>query len=434
MEGWQRHLHGALLRRFRRGAGLSQEALAERACISVETVGALERGARRAPYRVTVAALAAALGLAREEHEQLCTAARRPRGRRSESAHNLPWDVGELVGRDQLIADIGDLVATYRLVTLVGSGGAGKTSIAVRVAHEVLPAWTDGAWIVELAAAADERIALELSAAALGVQLARAADPLHALVTRLSDHRLLLVFDGCERIVGCVAAFAKAILRGCPNVHILTTSRERLGIGGERTYRIPPLAPHEAEALFVERAREADPRFTLTVENETLVADVCRRLDGLPLAIELAAARMKAINLTSLARRLDDRFQILGDGSRVADPHHRTMRALLDWSFALLSAGERVLLSRMAIFAGACTLESVESVCGAQPLEATDVLTLLSSLVEKSVVLGEHAGDAMEYRLLESTRCYALEKLHASGEFEALARRHAQWVAGCRAS
>jgi predicted ATPase/transcriptional regulator with XRE-family HTH domain len=454
---------GTVLRRFRLGAGLSQGTLAERARLGVQTIGALERGDRRAPHRDTVALLVDALDLSPDDRVQLEAAAVRPplprlralNGARARVLHgveqsrqSLPAQVSSLVGRDEMVSEVGSLLATHRMVSLVGSGGLGKTRAAVQVAENLVGDWRDGVWFVGLAPLGDSALVAGTVAAAIGMQESGNGPVLQSMVAALRRQHLLLVLDNCEHVLDAAAVVADAILRGCPHVHILATSRERLSVVGEHVYRTPSLAVPPAPAtlsagetlsandalryagvaLFVERAR-AITDFDFRDAEAPIVSEICRRLDGIPLAIELAAARVNVLDPATLLRRLDDRFLILTRGERAALPRQQTMRAAVDWSHDLLSEAERVAFRRLGIFAGGWALESAEVVCADESLVASDVFDALSSLVEKSLVLRESNEAGARYRFLETTRVYALEKLDASDDRQSAARRHAEWVA-----
>jgi predicted ATPase/transcriptional regulator with XRE-family HTH domain len=454
---------GTVLRRLRLGAGLSQGTLAERARLGVQTIGALERGDRRAPHRDTVALLVDALDLSPDDRVQLEAAAARPslprlrgpNGARAPVLHgleqwqqSLPAQVSSLVGRDEMVSEVGSLLATHRMVSLVGSGGVGKTRAAVQVAENLVGGWRDGVWFVALAPLGDSTLVAGTVAAAIGMQESGEGPVWQSMVAALRRQHLLLVLDNCEHVLSGAAVVADAILRGCPHVHILATSRERLSVVGEHVYRTPSLAVppapatlsagdtlsandalrYAAVALFVERAR-AVTNFDFRDADAPVVSEICRRLDGIPLAIELAAARVNVLDPPTLLRRIDDRFLILTGGERAALPRQQTMRAAVDWSHDLLSEVERVVFRRLGIFAGGWTLESAEVVCADESLVAGEVFDALSSLVEKSLVLRESNQAATHYRFLETTRVYALEKLDASGDRPSVARRHAEWVA-----
>jgi non-specific serine/threonine protein kinase len=448
---------GALLKRHRLAAGLTHEALAERANVSARAISDLERGLSRAPRRETVALLADALRLAPGPRAALEAAARRPAapGAGPGRPHNLPVQLTRFVGREREVAAVEELLGRARLVTVTGTGGAGKTRLAVRVAAELLDAdgapYPDGAWFVDLAPLADERLVPQAALAALGLKGVPGRPPLELLTEHLRPRTALLVPDNCEHLLDGCARLADAVLRACPRVRILATSRELLGLPGEVAWRVPSLtlpppeggpapgdggaaaawvsavAESEAVRLFVDRVRLVRPDFAVTAANAAALGHVCRRLDGIPLAIELAAARARTLPVDQLARRLDDRFRLLTGGSRTALPRQQTLRATLDWSHGLLDASEQALLRRLAVFAGGWTVEAAERVCAGGGLAAGDVLELLGRLVDKSLVLLEAAGGEGRYRLLETIRQYAGERLLEAGEAEATRGRHLGW-------
>jgi non-specific serine/threonine protein kinase len=336
------------------------------------------------------------------------------------AAHNLPAELNSFVGREAEIAEVLRLLGQSRLVTLTGMGGTGKTRLSLHVAAGSLSQFRDGAWLVELSPVADERHVPSAVASALGF-------PEADLDAYLARRNLLVVLDNCEHLLQGCAAIAHRLLQACPGARILATSREPLHVTGEATFRVPPLDRPQAIQLFVERARAADPSFEPGAETVEAVAGICTRLDGLPLAIELAAARVRALPVSSIAERIDDRFRLLTGGDRTAMPRQQTLRASIEWSYDLLSAAERALLSRLAVFAGGCTLEAAEAVCGGGEVElASTVLELLPGLVEKSLVAFEPHGK--RYHLLESVREYALEQLSGSGEAATIRDRHVQWT------
>jgi len=436
-----------LLRRFRVRAGLSQEMLAERAGVSVKTVAALESGTRRSPYQGTVTRLADALRLPRKTRETLAAAAIRPHRPRtvadvSDSArHNLPPQVSSLVGRADLLAEIKKLVARHRLITLTGAGGIGKTRVALRVAEQLLPGFADGVWFVDLAPVEDASGVAERVASALGLE--EAAGETKTVPERLNaslrPQRLLLLLDNCEHVLPGVAELVSAILPVCQSVKIMATSRERLNVPGEHAYPVPALAvpgrgtlasarTFDSVRLFVERASAVTP-FADDDTSAVLIADICRRLDGIPLAIELAAARVLDLSLHDIARHLDQRFRILVDGARTATPRQRTLSATIAWSVDALSPAQRALFASVGIFANGWTLDSATKVCADAGDTELDVLERLSALVEKSLVVADTARVRTRYRLLESTRLYALGILEANGERSAIAERHARCFA-----
>ena len=335
------------------------------------------------------------------------------------------------------------LLGAHRLVTLTGPGGVGKTRLALHAAAAALDAFADGAWVAALEALAEPALVPQTVAAALGVPEAPGRAPLTALADHLRDRTLLLVLDNCEHLLEAAAALADALLRACPGLRVLATSRALLGVPGEAAFRVPslslpappdPPAPagglagrlgrSEAVALFVERARLVRPGFALTAQNAAAVAQVCRRLDGVPLALELAAARVGVLSAAQLAARLDDRFRLLTAGPRTALPRQQTLRAAVDWSHALLSGPERALLRRLAVFAGGWTLEAGEAVAAGDGLEPRAVLDLLARLVDQSLVLADVQRGAARYRLLETLRQYAQEQLEEAGEAARTRDRH----------
>jgi predicted ATPase/class 3 adenylate cyclase len=359
--------------------------------------------------------------------------------------NNLPLETTAFIGRDREVAEVAELLGKHHVVTLVGSGGVGKTRVSLHVAAQVLEEYRDGVWFVELASLSQGAFIPEAIASALGLRLSSSVDPVTSLTAALRPLRLLLVLDNCEHVVEDAAKVAAAIVRECRNVRVLATSRQGLAISGEAIYRMPSLPfPSPAETatltaalarsyaaidLFATRAEAADPRFELTDGNVAAVAEICRRLDGIALAIELAAARVRILSPAQLRRRLDERFRVLTGGSRDVLPRQQTLRALIDWSYGLLDQREQTLLNRLAIFSGGWTLEAAESVAGDEHIDAIDVCDLLGSLVDKSLVATELEESETRYRLLESTRHFALDKLAASGEQREIARRHAGWVA-----
>jgi predicted ATPase/class 3 adenylate cyclase len=369
--------------------------------------------------------------------------------------NNLPLQVTSFVGRERELAEVTRLLAGEppgpRLVTLTGPGGTGKTRLALQAAADVLDAHPDGVWLVELAALADPAIVPQTVAAAAGVREAPGRPVLSTLTDALKPRRLLLVLDNCEHLLDACARLADALLRACPHVRLLCTSREALGIAGEAAWRVPSLpvpadggaaapapgaaglAGYAAVRLFAERAAAVRPGFALTADSAAAVAQVCARLDGIPLAIELAAARVRVLPPQQLLARLDDRFRLLTGGSRTALERHQTLQATVDWSYALLTEPERTLFARLAAFAGGWTLEAAETV-GADPddadgdgIAADAVLDLLTRLADKSLVVADEQPDGTaRYRLLETLRQYARQKLAERGAaVDALRRRHA---------
>ena len=344
--------------------------------------------------------------------------------------NNLPQQVTSFIGRERELTDIKQLLEGTRLLTLLGMGGLGKTRLSLQIAADVLEKYPDGVWFVELAPIKDPALVPNAVAQVLGVREEPGKPLMQTLCEHVKDHKLLFVIDNCEHLVGACASFADALLRGAPQLRILATSREALQIRGEQTYHVLPLkAPDrsagvetllrsEAVQLFVERARLQKPSFSLTERDAPAIADLCARLDGIPLALELAAARMRSLSIGEINSRLNDRFKLLTGGSRVALERQQTLRALVSWSYDLLQEQEQTLLDRLSVFSGGFDLRAAEAVCGADPLQSDDVIDLLSSLVEKSLVMVEQGDDDSRYGLLETIREFARE--HASKRFDLL--------------
>jgi predicted ATPase len=357
---------------------------------------------------------------------------------------NLPIQLTSFVGREREMAEVKRLLATSRLLTLTGAGGSGKTRLALQAAAEVLDDYAHGVWVVELAALSNPALVPQAVASPFGVR-EQPGRPLAAtLADYLQPRTVLLVLDNCEHVVAACAQLAEALLRSCANLRILATSREALNIPGESAWRVPSLSlpepgrlppveslvQYEAVRLFVERTLAALPGFTVTDRNAPAVVQVCHQLDGIPLAIELAAGQAKVLSVEQIATRLDDRFRLLVRGSRTALPRHQTLRAAMDWSYDLLSEREQALLRRLSVFAGGFTLEAAEVICADDSFEQADVLDLLANLVDKSLVLMEEYGDGIRYRLLETVRQYTRDKLQESGEAPGVRARHRDWYLG----
>jgi len=361
--------------------------------------------------------------------------------------NNLPIQLTSFIGREKEIAEIKNLVEHNRLVTLTGSGGVGKTRHSLQIGAELLDAFADGVWLVELASVSNPELVLPSVAAVLGVH----EDEGHPLMTALQDHlrakTVLLLLDNCEHLLEASAQLADVLLHACPHLKILVSSREALGMAGEMSFHIPSMSLPDAQhlpslerltqydsvRLFIERAGAVKSDFIVTNENAPAVAQVCSRLDGIPLAIELAAARVKGLSVDQISKRLDDRFQLLTSGSRTALPRQQTLRATIEWSYDLLSEPERLLLRRLAVFAIDWILEAAEAVCaGPDPAEGStgitpEVMDILLRLVDKSLVIAEEKGRQARYRMLESIRQYASEKLIESGEEESLRAHHLEF-------
>jgi predicted ATPase/transcriptional regulator with XRE-family HTH domain len=454
--GETRSPFGELLREFRLAANLSQETLAERAGVSVSGISALERGTRRAPHRDTVALLTSALELPAQDRSRLQAAAAHtsvPRQRGIRAAgdggladHHLPLPLTSFHGRARELCEIAEAIAEHRLVTLIGAGGIGKTRLGLEAARGISERFSDGVRYVELAPVSDSAFVVQRIASTLGIAFRDGpSEPNNAWIVQLVEKQLLIVLDNCEHVLDAAATVTQQILERCPDVRVLATSREALRIGGEYVVRVDPLAvpatsadrpstlaevrASPAATLFLDRARLVAPSLMLgddAVACQTL-ADICARLDGMPLAIELAAARMNALTLATLLRSLDGRFHVLTTGARTALPRHQTLRALIDWSHDLLGESERRVFRRLGIFAGGWTLEAAQTICTDDAVSPGELLVILSSLVDKSLALANLTPNGIRYSMLETTRAYALERLSDQGEREPAARGHAEY-------
>jgi predicted ATPase/class 3 adenylate cyclase/DNA-binding XRE family transcriptional regulator len=352
--------------------------------------------------------------------------------------NNLPIQLTSFIGREQEIEGIKRLLSNARLITLTGAGGTGKTRLALEVVRLIGEQYPDGVWLIDLVMLLDSNLLLQAIAATLGVR----EEPKRSLIQTVTDYlrskKLLLLFDNCEHLISVSAQLADTLLRTCPQLQILATSREALGLTGETQFYVPTLTvpqvdselsteglkQSEAVRVFLDRAVLVKPTFKLTKANAQAVAQICRRLDGIPLAIELAAARVKGLSIEQIAARLDDRFGLLSTGNRTALQRHQTLRATIDWSYNLLSEKERVLLARLSVFTGGWTVESATEVCLIMLFEENDVLNLLLNLSDKSLVVVEATDGETRYRFLETIREYALEKLSESGEEGLVKNRH----------
>jgi predicted ATPase/class 3 adenylate cyclase len=361
--------------------------------------------------------------------------------------NNLPAELTTFIGRQHELAELKPLLSATHLLTLTGPGGTGKTRLALRLASDELETFADGAWLVELAPLGDPRLLTQTVAGTLGLQEEQGRATLDVLTDYLRSKTLLLILDNCEHLIESCAQLADGLLRAASGLKLVATSREALGISGETAFRVPSLelpdaldlldleriAANDCVRLFVDRASAADPRFHLTEKNASAVSQICLRLDGIPLAIELAAARIKVFTPDQIAARLDDRFRLLTGGSRTALERHQTLLALIDWSHDLLSEDERVVLRRLSVFAGGWTLEAAQAVCADEPPTRGSgggvpvaVLDTLARLADKSLVMVDDSSDSAEarYRLLETIRQYGREKLLQSGESERIRDRH----------
>ena len=358
--------------------------------------------------------------------------------------NNLPLELSSFVGREKELSEVEQLLENNRLLTLTGSGGCGKTRLALAAAGELVEGFGDGVWLVELASLADPSIVPQAVASTLGVR----EQPGRSLTETLSDYlaskTVLLVLDNCEHLIEACAELAESLLRSCSELWVLATSREALGIAGEVAWPVPSLSlpdirrlpdveslsRYESARLFVARTEAVKPTFALTEQNAPSVAKICYRLDGIPLAIELAAARTKVLSVEEISGRLDDCFGLLTTGNRTALSRHRTLHATMDWSHELLPEQERILFRRLSVFSGGFPLKAAESVCAGGDLERNEVLDLLSRLVDKSLVIMWEDRDVTRYRLLETVRQYGRERLEESEDEAEVERRHAAFFVG----
>ena len=344
---------------------------------------------------------------------------------KSVGARNLPVQLTSFVGRQAEMHEVRQLLADNRLVTLSGAGGAGKTRLAIEIAARIAPEFGDGVWYVDFAPITDPAVVPVTVARALSLPDQPGRSTMDTLLRFVRDRQMLMVLDNCEHLLDASADLVVALLGGAPGLTVLATSREPIGVTGEATWRVPSLSVADAAIeLFADRARLAQTGFKVTDDNAPAVAEICRRLDGMPLAIELAAARVRALSLAEIVDSLHDRFRLLTGGSRTAVRRQQTLRASVDWSHALLTQPERVLFRRLAVFLGGFDLDAAQAVAGGGELERYQVLDQLALLVDKSLVVADDSGDRTRYRLLETVRQYALEKLGESGEADVVRARH----------
>jgi len=448
---------GTWLRQQRRALDLTQKAFADQVGCAEITVRRMEADEYK-PSNELALALFAKLGIPEPERTQWVRFARGlakyPKHHSTSSPReqkiNLPIPLTSFIGREKEIETVTHLLTSHgggkrsspvdRLLTLTGAGGSGKTRLALEVATKLSEVFPDGVWFIEFAPLADPALVPQSLLTTLGLSEQAGRSTLAIISDFLQPKRALLILDNCEHLIQACAQLVETLLRACPTLHILATSREALNVPGETLYLVPTLTTpdpaqadlhtlpqYEAVQLFVERAQTALPGFRLTNDNTRAVAQVCHQLDGIPLALELAAARVKALRVQQIAVRLAERdqFRLLTTGSRTALPRHQTLHALIDWSYNLLSEEERLLLQRLSVFAGGCTLEAAEAVCVGEGVKADDVLDLLMQLVNKSLVISEREqGREARYRMLETIRQYARERLIESGVGEQIRGQH----------
>ena len=437
---------GRWLRKKRHALDLTQKALANQVGCAEITIRRMEADAYK-PSKELALVLFEKLGIPESERDQWVRFARGtaelPRKKLDFSTGNqrtnLPLSLTSFIGREKEQIEITNLLEKKRLVTLTGVGGIGKTRLVIQIASRLLNHFPDGIWLVEFAPLSDPALVGQVVGKALGLIDQGNRPHLNLLTDFLRAKRVLIIFDNCEHLIQACAELAEALLRACPGLKILGTSREALGIAGEAVYLVPSLTTpdvlhttlddlpdYEAAQLFLERAQSAMAGFRLTLENVDSVVQVCQRLDGIPLALELAAARVKLLRVEEIAARLDDRFHLLSSGSRTALPRHQTLQAMVNWSHDLLTENERVLLRRLSVFAGSWTLEAAENVCADEDeIHASDIFVLLTSLANKSLVIVEREqGQETRYSMLETIRQYTHEKLRVSGEVDLMCQQH----------
>jgi non-specific serine/threonine protein kinase len=451
---------GEWLKRRRSALGLTQEQLARQLHCSTSALRKFEAELRR-PSADVLERLADIFNIPQEQRKSFLRFARGDWQAISESDHddppwlalpgrvtqqvetgtprnNLPLQLTSFIGREKDQAEITDFLAGHRLVTLVGAGGIGKTRLSLEVAHEALNTFPDGLWFIELAPLSDAALVPQAVVNTLGLIEQANRSPQTILTDFLKDKQILLILDNCEHLIQACAQLTEALLRACPNLKMLATSREALGVSGEFAFNVATLSipdirqshtaksltEYEAVRLFLDRAQTTVHNFTITQENSLAIAQICHYLDGIPLALELAAARLRGLSVDQIAARLDDRFRLLTSGERTVLPRHQTLQALIDWSHDLLTAPEQRLLRRLSVFAGGWTLEAAEVVCAGGGFESDQILDLLLRLVDKSLVVAKTHGSESRYHMLETIRQYAREKLWAAGEGEMMRQRH----------
>ena len=438
-----RQSFGQWLRHRRRELDLTQAELSQRAGCAPITIRKIEADEMR-PSKQLAELLMEQLGIPVVEQENFIRFARGGELALSVTAavphHNLPHPVSSFIGRQREIAEVKRLISSSRLMTLTGVGGGGKTRLALQVARDLVDTFKDGVWWVELAALTDTSLVPQTIAKVFSLRETPDQETSEILGNFLHNKQLLLVIDNCEHLISDCARLIENFLRRCANLRILATSREPLAISGETVFQVSPLSlpepnetslkrssKSEAARLFVERAAAAKPGFELSTQNVAAVVRICQTLDGIPLAIELAAARVKMLTVEHIAERLDKRFDLLTTGSRTALPRQQTLRAAIDWSFELLSEKEKTLFRHLSVFASGFRREAVEAVCSEESLPAGTVFSELSCLVDRSLVEVMQTGEDERYRMLETIHRYAAERLQESGEQASLRNRHLEY-------
>jgi predicted ATPase/DNA-binding XRE family transcriptional regulator len=412
-----------LLREQRRAAGYSQEDLAERAGLSVGAIGSLEQGLRRAPHRDTVRALADALRIPESKRRQFEEAAAHARGRRPRGDSGLPISLTSFIERHEL-AELKALLSEHRLLTITGSPGIGKTRIAIELVRLVEDLY-DETWFVDLLPVRGGNFVTSQIGLRLNVPT-EADDGLSAIIRRIRSRHTLLVMDNCEHVVADVASVVEKLLRSCPLLTVLATSREALTLSAELAYRLPSMDASAASDLFVARVQQRDPTWSVDTERLAVVADICKYLDGIPLAVELAASRVSTLGLEALRGRL--KGGVTMTASRDLPARHQTMTATIAWSYDLLSDAEGLLFRRLSVLVGGFTLEAAEHLCSGESLRVQAIADVLSNVVQKSLINVNHIGTSMRYRFLESIRTFALERLTDAGDLENTMSRLLEWL------
>lgn len=438
---------GEMLRHLRRRARLTQRELGIAVGYSEAHIARLESNQRTPDPAVVSGVMIEALSVHPQSDEAthfIALAEASRDGHRNEQQAvperpptNLRAQLTSFVGRQNEVIEVQRLLGVARLLTLTGSGGVGKTRLAVQVATELLPSFVDGVWVVPLASVRMAEGVNDAIALAIGVQPAGEHATLDELIQRMCDKHAMIVLDTCEHLIDACATVAVRMVQACPKLTLLSTSREALSVPGEVTWQVPPMRGEEAMQLFIERARTVRPDFELTKGEDALLVQLCQQLDGLPLAIELAASRLRLLSLEQIAARLDDRFGLLTSSNRLAPLKQQTLRTMMDWSYDLLSEGERRMLRRLSIFSADWTLDLAEAICAdnTEPpnpndnlLQRGEVIDLLMQLVNKSLVIVDERGPQPHYSLSNTIRQYAHEKLVEAGEFDDVYRRYLEYL------